>query len=116
MEDKKWIELYSKISGIKKESRRIICDLFDATLSDLFVLLEVADKEKIDSVREYMRWLRVLKDNIENPDKNFKILKQKEKTDTLKFHGLRKIFGNDKNENKEDRLKRMRDEWSLQPR
>ena len=80
------------------------------------VSLEFVEKEKIDSVREYMRWLRVLKGNIENADENYKILKQKEKTDKLQQHGIRRFFGQSKEEKKEDRLKRMRNEMTLQPR
>lgn len=112
-----WIEFYSKIVGIDEISKKIFCGIIDTTISDCRETLETAPKEKIDSVREYIKWLKRLKNDIESAEEELVKLKQyKEKASKVQSRSLLNLFKKNKDEKPMDRLKRLRERYALHPR
>jgi uncharacterized protein Yka (UPF0111/DUF47 family) len=112
-----WIEFYSKIVGIDENSKKIFYGIIDLTISNCRKTLETVAKENIDSVREYIRWLKKLKDNIETAEEELVKLKQfKEKADKVQSRGFRNLFKKNKKEKPIERLKRLREQYVLHPR
>jgi len=112
-----WIEFYGKIASIDEEAIKVFCEIIDITISNCRETLETVPKEKIDSVREYIRWLKVFRNNIRTAKEELVKLKQfKDQADKVQSHGFRNLFKKNKKEKPMTRLKRLREEYVLHPR
>jgi len=113
---KYWIGLFSRLSRIDKEERKVICEVVDVAIDDCRDMLEFIEKDKIDSVRNYLLWLNTLKNNIKfAEEKQEEFIKAKKQADTQITSRLRKLFATNKDEKPMDRLNRLRNDMVLSP-
>jgi hypothetical protein len=110
-----WVDLYRRLSQIDSEAQSAIFDLINTTKEECSGMLETVPVEYIDSVREYMKWLNALKDNIEFAEDRWAKLSKEKQVNKLLAPNLRKIFRRKDGDTDMASLNRLRAGLTLQP-
>jgi len=110
-----WIDLYKRLANIDKDARNAIFDLINTTKEECSGMLETVPIERIDSVREYIKWLNALKDNVEFAEDRWAKLSKEKQVNKLLAPNIRKIFRRKDGDTNMASLDRLRAGLTLQP-
>lgn len=110
-----WKDLYKRLAKMNVRDKEVFLDLIKNVRKIHQGRLETVNKDKIDSVREYLKWLDALSCEIEHAGERYKeIVKNKSKVEKFSFN-FDRLFKKGKDETDLDVLNDLRAGLIMEP-